>query len=107
MGDGCFRNSPGAPRVRGVEDAGGRAAGRWRDICGLTSRPFGREIHMSEMNDFNQAVIEEFRANEGRVGGPFEGAPVLLLTSTGARSGEQRTTPPSGASRTCRKSAPG
>jgi deazaflavin-dependent oxidoreductase (nitroreductase family) len=45
------------------------------------------------MNDFNQAVIEEFRANEGRVGGPFEGAPVLLLTSTGARSGEQRTTP--------------
>jgi deazaflavin-dependent oxidoreductase (nitroreductase family) len=48
---------------------------------------------MSEMNDFNQAVIEEFRANEGRVGGPFEGAPVLLLTSTGARSGEQRTTP--------------
>jgi deazaflavin-dependent oxidoreductase (nitroreductase family) len=45
------------------------------------------------MNDFNQAVIEEFRANEGRVGGPFEGAPVLLLTSTGARSGEQRTAP--------------
>jgi deazaflavin-dependent oxidoreductase (nitroreductase family) len=45
------------------------------------------------MNDFNIAIIEEFRANEGRVGGPFEGAPVLLLTSTGARSGERRTTP--------------
>jgi deazaflavin-dependent oxidoreductase (nitroreductase family) len=45
------------------------------------------------MNDFNRAIIEEFRANEGRVGGPFEGAPVLLLTSTGAKSGEQRTTP--------------
>jgi deazaflavin-dependent oxidoreductase (nitroreductase family) len=48
---------------------------------------------MSEMSDFNRKVIEEFRANEGRVGGMFEGAPVLLLTSTGAKSGEQRTTP--------------
>jgi deazaflavin-dependent oxidoreductase (nitroreductase family) len=38
-------------------------------------------------------VIEEFRANDGKVGGPFEGAPVLLLTSTGAKSGERRTTP--------------
>jgi deazaflavin-dependent oxidoreductase (nitroreductase family) len=46
-----------------------------------------------EMNDFNRAIIEEFRANEGRVGGPFEGMPVLLLTTTGARSGERRTTP--------------
>jgi deazaflavin-dependent oxidoreductase (nitroreductase family) len=45
------------------------------------------------MNDFNRGVIDEFRANEGRVGGPFEGAPVLLLTSTGAKSGERRTTP--------------
>ena len=45
------------------------------------------------MNDFNRAVIEEFRANDGKVGGPFEGAPVLLLTATGAKSGERRTTP--------------
>ena len=45
------------------------------------------------MNDFNRAVIEEFRANDGKVGGPFAGAPVLLLTATGAKSGEQRTTP--------------
>lgn len=45
------------------------------------------------MNDFNRAIIEEFRANDGRVGGQFEGAPLLLLTSTGARSGEARTTP--------------
>jgi deazaflavin-dependent oxidoreductase (nitroreductase family) len=51
------------------------------------------EAAMTDMDDFNRKVIEEFRANEGRVGGPFEGAPVLLLTSTGARSGEQRTTP--------------
>jgi deazaflavin-dependent oxidoreductase (nitroreductase family) len=45
------------------------------------------------VNDFNRAIIEEFRANDGRVGGQFEGAPLLLLTSTGARSGEARTTP--------------
>ncbi|MFD0023904.1 nitroreductase/quinone reductase family protein [Streptomyces sp. NPDC058382] len=42
---------------------------------------------------FDQSVIEEFRANEGRVGGPFEGADLLLLTTTGARSGAERTTP--------------
>jgi deazaflavin-dependent oxidoreductase (nitroreductase family) len=51
------------------------------------------ESDVSEMDDFNRKVIEEFRANEGRVGGPFEGAPVLLLTSTGAKSGQERTTP--------------
>ncbi|MEO3888089.1 nitroreductase family deazaflavin-dependent oxidoreductase [Nonomuraea sp. B5E05] len=45
------------------------------------------------MQDFNQQVIDEFRANEGRVGGMFEGAPLLLLTTTGARSGKQSTTP--------------
>jgi deazaflavin-dependent oxidoreductase (nitroreductase family) len=45
------------------------------------------------MNDFNRTVIEEFRANDGKVGGPFEGAPVLLLTATGAKTGERRTTP--------------
>ena len=48
---------------------------------------------MSDMDDFNKAVIEEFRANNGKVGGHFEGAPVLLLTATGAKSGQQRTTP--------------
>jgi deazaflavin-dependent oxidoreductase (nitroreductase family) len=48
---------------------------------------------MPEMNDWNQKIIEEFRANEGRVGGQFEGAPVLLLTTTGAKSGNRHTTP--------------
>ena len=48
---------------------------------------------MPDMNEFNRAVIEEFRANDGKVGGQFEGAPVLLLTTTGAKSGERRTTP--------------
>ncbi|HTA34314.1 MAG TPA: nitroreductase family deazaflavin-dependent oxidoreductase [Solirubrobacteraceae bacterium] len=45
------------------------------------------------MDDFNKGVIAEFRANGGRVGGPFEGAPLLLLTSIGAKSGAARTTP--------------
>ncbi|MCK2213123.1 nitroreductase family deazaflavin-dependent oxidoreductase [Actinomadura sp. ATCC 31491] len=44
-------------------------------------------------NDFNQQVIDEFRANAGRVGGMFEGAPLVLLTTTGAKSGKQHTTP--------------
>src|SRR5579871_4650428 len=47
----------------------------------------------SEMNDFNQQLIDEFRANDGKVGGQFEGWPLLLLTTTGAKSGLQRTTP--------------
>ncbi|MEU8206526.1 nitroreductase/quinone reductase family protein [Streptosporangium sp. NPDC049046] len=44
-------------------------------------------------NEFNQQIIEEFRANGGRVGGPFEGARLLLLTTVGARSGARHTTP--------------
>ncbi|UBU12324.1 nitroreductase family deazaflavin-dependent oxidoreductase [Nonomuraea gerenzanensis] len=44
-------------------------------------------------SDFNQQIIEEFRANEGRVGGMFEGSPLVLLTTTGARSGRSVTTP--------------
>jgi deazaflavin-dependent oxidoreductase (nitroreductase family) len=44
-------------------------------------------------NDFNQRVIDEFRARHGRVGGYFEGARLLLLTTTGARTGTRHTTP--------------
>ena len=43
--------------------------------------------------DFNQQVIDEFRAHQGRVGGPFEGGRLLLLTTTGARTGIPHTTP--------------
>lgn len=45
------------------------------------------------MNDFNSQVIEEFRANEGRVGGPFEGAPVVLVHHVGRTSGTTRISP--------------
>ena len=48
---------------------------------------------MTDMNNFNQNVIKQFRANGGKVGPPFEGAPMLLLTTTGAKTGQQRTTP--------------
>jgi deazaflavin-dependent oxidoreductase (nitroreductase family) len=44
-------------------------------------------------NPFNQQVIEEFRANHGKVGGYFEGARLLLLTTTGSRTGTPHTTP--------------
>ena len=45
------------------------------------------------MSDRNSKIIDEFRANEGKVGGPFEGAPVLLLHTAGARTGQQRVNP--------------
>lgn len=45
------------------------------------------------LNEWDRQVIEEFRANEGAVGGQLAGAPVLLLTTTGAKSGQQRTIP--------------
>ena len=48
---------------------------------------------LSAMHDWNARIIEEFRAHEGNVGGNFEGAPVLLLHTTGAKSGVQRVNP--------------
>jgi deazaflavin-dependent oxidoreductase (nitroreductase family) len=44
-------------------------------------------------DDFNARIIEEFRANEGRVGGPFEGGRLLLLHHVGARTGTPRINP--------------
>ncbi len=48
---------------------------------------------MTDMNAFNQQIIEEFRGNGGKVGGNFEGAPMLVLHSTGAKSGAERLNP--------------
>ncbi|HKN95889.1 MAG TPA: nitroreductase family deazaflavin-dependent oxidoreductase [Pseudonocardiaceae bacterium] len=45
------------------------------------------------MNEFNQGIIAEFRANEGRVGGMFEGMPIALVHHVGARSGIERVAP--------------
>ena len=46
-----------------------------------------------ETNDWNAKIIEEFRANGGKVGGPFEGANVLLLHTRGAKTGAERVNP--------------
>lgn len=48
---------------------------------------------MSEMNDWNKAIIEEFRANDGKVGGMFAETPLLILHTTGAKSGQERVNP--------------
>lgn len=45
------------------------------------------------MSDFNTGIVNEFRANKGKVGGPFEGAHVLLLHHVGAKSGTERINP--------------
>jgi deazaflavin-dependent oxidoreductase (nitroreductase family) len=42
---------------------------------------------------FNKTIIDEFRANDGKVGGQFAGSDLLLLTTTGAKSGQRRTSP--------------
>lgn len=56
----------------------------------LTSSRYKKEIMVS---DWNGQIVDEFRANEGRVGGMFEGKPILLLHTTGAKSGKPRLNP--------------
>jgi deazaflavin-dependent oxidoreductase (nitroreductase family) len=48
---------------------------------------------MSDWNDRNQRIIEEFRANGGRVGGNFKNTTLLLLHTVGVKSGRQHVTP--------------
>ena len=48
---------------------------------------------MPDHSDWNSKIIEEFRANGGKVGGQFEGAPLLLLHTKGAKSGQERVNP--------------
>lgn len=48
---------------------------------------------MADQKDYNRKLIEEFRATRGASEDPFAGRPLLLLTTTGARSGQRRTTP--------------
>src|ERR1700722_11388886 len=51
------------------------------------------EAGMPEENDWNQKTIAEFRANDGRVGGYFEGAPLVLVHHQGRKSGREYVTP--------------
>lgn len=48
---------------------------------------------VAALDDFNRNVVAEFRANGGKVGGPFEGGTLLLLHTTGAKSGQPRLSP--------------
>ena len=48
---------------------------------------------MPDLNEFNRNLIEEFRANGGKVSGMFERSPLVILTTTGAQSGQPRTFP--------------
>jgi deazaflavin-dependent oxidoreductase (nitroreductase family) len=47
----------------------------------------------NETKTFNEKLIDEFRANAGKVGGPFDGAPMVLLHTTGAKTGKERVIP--------------
>jgi len=61
-----------------------------------TMTDFDKERLVSDtaaLDDFNRGVVEEFRANGGKVGGPFEGGNLLLLHTTGAKSGQPRLSP--------------
>lgn len=49
---------------------------------------------MADTNDFNARIIKELRENGGKVGGPFEGATMVILHTIGAKSGQERVTPP-------------
>jgi deazaflavin-dependent oxidoreductase (nitroreductase family) len=63
----------------------------------MTNTPDGVQIMTKpapvEISAFNAMMIEEFRANEGRVSGPFAGTPMILIHHIGARSGIERVTP--------------
>ena len=52
-----------------------------------------RRESIADRQAINEQVIEEFRANGGKVGGPFEGAPMVILHTTGAKSGQERVSP--------------
>ncbi|WP_229660907.1 nitroreductase/quinone reductase family protein [Marmoricola endophyticus] len=73
-----------------AQDADPAAAQRRAAEASRSGTP---EEQAAVMSDFNAGVVEEFRAHHGRVGGPFEGSPMLLLHSTGARSGRRRLHP--------------
>jgi deazaflavin-dependent oxidoreductase (nitroreductase family) len=53
----------------------------------------GYDLWWMSATDFNAQIVDEFRANGGRVGGMFAGTPLLLLHHTGARSGKARVNP--------------
>jgi deazaflavin-dependent oxidoreductase (nitroreductase family) len=84
----CVRRSLMAPvklawHLQSTHDHG------WEEPMSYTEETYKSE----EYRQSTQRVIDEFRANGGKVGGILEGVPVLLLTTIGAKSGQPRTTP--------------
>ena len=59
----------------------------------MRARNAAAPVSLEEMLALNRNVIEEFRVNDGKVSGMFANEPLLLLTTTGAKSGERRTNP--------------
>jgi deazaflavin-dependent oxidoreductase (nitroreductase family) len=64
-----------------------------REEQGETMAETEQNEKTTDYNEFNRQLIEEFRANGGKVSGMFAGAPLLLLTTTGAKSGQPRVAP--------------
>jgi deazaflavin-dependent oxidoreductase (nitroreductase family) len=62
-------------------------------IRGISERSCTLFFFVAEADDWNKKIIEEFRANAGVVGGPFQGMPIVLLHHFGARSGTERVNP--------------
>lgn len=59
----------------------------------MSNQQPSNEDAIRAVKDWNASIIAEFRANDGKVGGNFQGAPVLLLHTTGAKSGVERVNP--------------
>ena len=83
-----------------LTDAPAPITAQQRKESGIDAKPKKHGESMTEVPDadalknvHNAAIVDEFRANGGKVGGPFEGADLLLLTTTGAKSGEPRLSP--------------
>jgi deazaflavin-dependent oxidoreductase (nitroreductase family) len=66
--------------------------GSARETCSRRKNA-GVRFVPADMSDYNRRIIEEFRASAGRVGGRWEGRDLLLLTTTGRKSGNKYTTP--------------
>ena len=81
-----FRRSPRRPAASTSPTASEPAAKGLRGDHGASQL-------QAEPDDFNEQIIEEFRANEGRVSGPLAGTPVILIHHIGAKSGGTRVTP--------------
>src|ERR1039458_2207976 len=77
--------------MAGPARATGRIGVRPRGPPVPRAQPGG--VTVAEAEDWNSKIIAEFRANEGKVGGQFEGAPLLLLHTVGAKSGQSRVHP--------------